>query len=143
MNGGEPHPVSTWVQNVVRGMYVDRAPTRPSLQELMWRLREGAWFKNLMAAETPPSSVAMSTSEHVVQDAVVALSALLRAIDEHGPYRIPFDIEKLADLRRVLSGDVDPVTICNWMRTFCSIVVCFLNGIPELSLFILIIKKNV
>ncbi len=125
MNGGEPHPVSTWVQNVVRDMYVDRAPIRPSLQELMWRLREGAWFKNLMAVETLPSSVAVSKTDPAVHDAVIALSALLQAIDKNGPHRIPFDLDQLADLRRVLDGDVDPVTVCNWLRTFVRSAVCF------------------
>jgi hypothetical protein len=78
-NGEEPHPVSIWIRNNVRDMYAARAPIRPSLQEVMWRLREGPWFKNLMAAETLPSSVALSVSDPAVRDAVVALSALLRA----------------------------------------------------------------
>jgi hypothetical protein len=107
-------------------MYTERAPTRPSLQELMWRLREGALFKNLMKTETPPSSVAMSTSDHTVHEAVVALSALLRAIDEHGPYRIPFDLDQLADLRRILDRDVNTVAVRDWLRTFCRPIVCML-----------------
>jgi hypothetical protein len=124
-NSEEPHPVSIWVQNNVRDVYAARAPVQPSLWEVMWRLREGSWFKNMMATETPPSSVDMS--DPAVHNAIVALSALLRAIDEHGPYRIPFDLDRLAVLRRVIDGDVDPIAIYDWLYTFCLPVVCLCN----------------
>jgi hypothetical protein len=119
MDTNELHPVSVWVRKNVRDVYAARAPVRPSLQEVMWRLREGEWFKRLMVLDAPPSA-----SNPTVQDAVVALSSLFQAIEEHGPYRIPFDIDQLADLRRILDRDVDPVIVCEWLRTFRRPIVC-------------------
>ncbi len=126
-NECDPPPIAIWVRKVVDDMYAARDPVRPSLQELIWHLRNGSWFTDLMAMDTPPSSMHVSPSGSAVRNAVVALSTLLRAIEENGPCRIPFDIDRLADLRHILDGNADPIAVCNWMRIFRSPVVCTFN----------------